>query len=50
MFKSWICHPLRDIKAIEERLDAVDDICSETNIQGMYFCYPVNRESMIFFI
>ncbi|ORY49140.1 hypothetical protein BCR33DRAFT_753229 [Rhizoclosmatium globosum] len=26
LFKTWVCHPLQDIAAINSRLDAVDDI------------------------
>ncbi|KAJ3067378.1 DNA mismatch repair protein msh6 [Podochytrium sp. JEL0797] len=26
LFKTWVCHPLQDIDAINERLDAVDDL------------------------
>ncbi|KAJ3053991.1 DNA mismatch repair protein msh6 [Rhizophlyctis rosea] len=26
LFKRWLCHPLRSIQAIRERLDAVDDL------------------------
>ncbi|KAJ3266034.1 DNA mismatch repair protein msh6 [Chytriomyces hyalinus] len=32
-FKSWVCHPLQDIAAINERLDAVDDIFESSDLQ-----------------
>eukprot|EP01130_Rhizamoeba_saxonica_P017361 TRINITY_DN8395_c0_g1_i2.p1 TRINITY_DN8395_c0_g1~~TRINITY_DN8395_c0_g1_i2.p1 ORF type:complete len:965 (-),score=179.37 TRINITY_DN8395_c0_g1_i2:107-3001(-) len=35
MIHSWICHPLRDITKINDRLDAVDDLIRESNITEM---------------
>ncbi|KAJ3117606.1 hypothetical protein HDU96_006204 [Phlyctochytrium bullatum] len=30
----WLCHPLRDINEINERLDAVDDLCGISKLRG----------------
>ncbi|RKP08628.1 muts domain V-domain-containing protein, partial [Thamnocephalis sphaerospora] len=34
MFKRWVCHPLRCSKAINARLDAVDELNSDMSLQG----------------
>ncbi|KAJ3210844.1 DNA mismatch repair protein msh6 [Entophlyctis luteolus] len=33
LFKSWVCHPLQDVRAINNRLDAVDDIQNSLDFQ-----------------
>ncbi|KAJ3415706.1 DNA mismatch repair protein msh6 [Chytridiales sp. JEL 0842] len=35
MFKSWVCHPLKDIEAINDRLDAVDDMYTLSGLQDI---------------
>ena len=32
LFKKWVCHPLGSIEAINNRLDAVDDLCEKTGL------------------
>jgi DNA mismatch repair protein MSH6 len=36
MFKQWVCHPLADIKRINERLDAVDMINANRTIREQF--------------
>ncbi|KAJ3106424.1 DNA mismatch repair protein msh6 [Phlyctochytrium planicorne] len=33
LLKQWVCHPLRDIGAINERLDAVEDLCQSPAVR-----------------
>ncbi|ROT36318.1 DNA mismatch repair protein msh6 [Sodiomyces alkalinus F11] len=36
LFRQWVCHPLCDIKRIEERLDAVDMLNSDRSVREQF--------------
>ncbi|CAG8706945.1 12687_t:CDS:2, partial [Racocetra fulgida] len=35
-FKQWLCHPLRDVAAIDARLDAIDELNTVPDFQDMF--------------
>ena len=37
MFRIWLCHPLRRIDEIEDRLNSVDDLISNQEFSGRNF-------------
>jgi DNA mismatch repair protein MSH6 len=36
LFKRWVCHPLRSVEAIEQRLDAVEELSKKSRRNGKF--------------
>ncbi|SPO02099.1 probable DNA mismatch repair protein [Cephalotrichum gorgonifer] len=36
LFRQWVCHPLQNIKKINERLDAVDQLNADHTLRGQF--------------
>ncbi len=36
LLKQWLCHPLKDINAINDRLNAVADLIAADDLAGMW--------------